>query len=129
LKLPAHSALDCAHLSLVRFMVVARKVKKTVENQAPNIGVECENGRPPGLLVRGLGGNQNVAQIISTTPERQDIRRLVDMPEAKIIGVHRLVADEYHAEGSLRPAQLLHKAGKKAANTARINTMFPLMVQ
>jgi len=51
------------------------------------------------------------------------------MPVAKIVAVHRLVCDEYHAETSLRTAYLCYEARKETANTTGIDTMFALAVQ
>jgi len=110
-------------------MVVARKVKKSVENQAPNIGVKCENGRPPGLLVRGLGGNQNVAQIISTTSERQDIRRLVESSILSIVLSHHWITDEYNGKLTGCDSLKCSDLRQETLNAPRINRVLALFIQ
>jgi len=104
-------------------------MEKPVERQAADIVVKGQRCGSSSLFPGGLGRYNDIAQVVFLTRKRQHVCRLVDVAVAEIVIVNRFVGDEYHSEGSLRLPHFFHQASEKAADTPRVNAMFPLPVQ
>ena len=100
-----------------------------MQRQTTDIVVKRQRSGSPCLLPGGFRRNNNVTQVAILTRKREYIRGLIDVTVSEIVIVNRFVGDEHHCEGSLRPAHFSHQASEKAADTPRIDAMFPLPVQ
>jgi hypothetical protein len=128
LELSTKTPFEGAHFTVVRLVVVTHKVQQPVQNQAMQIRFETETPGSAGLIIRGFGRDQNVAQVSIITTKGQHIRRLVKSSIGAIVLPHAVVVDENHGKIAILNIQRRCQPLQKMPDVPAIDSLFALSV-
>ncbi len=103
-------------------------MKQSVKNKPANILVKSQRFRFASLIICGLRGDKNIAEITPIPRKRQNISRLVKAAVLSIVMLHCFIGNQYDREWMILDAQFRYECGNKSAHVLSINCVLPLFI-